>query len=212
MKRTFQKKVSKNTIQCETCGLVKGRCICDYEIDINAPVEFWLLTHENEFSRTNNTGRLIEYAIASTRVFAWSRTETPSQMIALMDDYDVYLVFADDRDEEKKRVKSYEPSEKKTVFIILDGTWKEARKMLRKSPYLADLPIIALNPKSQTSYDLRRNKDQGHLCTVEVAVALLDEVGAIKEADALNMYFEYFMDRYHDGKYEHGGTNDQTII
>ena len=204
--------MSKNSIQCKSCGLVKDHCICGYEIDIESPVEFWLLTHENEFSRTNNTGRLIEYAISSTKTFAWSRTEPPTEMIDLMEDYDVYLVFADDREEEKNRVKRYEPSDKKTVFLILDGTWKEARKMLRKSPYLADLPIIALNPKGTTAYDLRRNKDEGHLCTAEVAIALLDHVGAKEQADTLNRYFDYFMTRYHDGKYEHGGKNDQTTI
>ncbi len=203
MKRTFQKKVSKNTIQCDQCGLVKGHCLCDYDIDLEATVEFWLLTHENEFSRTNNTGRLIENAFKSTRTFCWSRTEPPLEMIDLMKEYDVYLVFSDDREEEKQKVKDYKVSNKKTAFLLLDGTWKEARKMLRKSPYLDSLPIVALNPKDVSSYDLRRNHDEGHLCTVEVAIALLDLVDAKSQASALTEYFKYFMTRYHDGQYEH---------
>lgn len=30
------------------------------------------------------------------------------------------------------------------VFIILDGTWRQARRMFRKSPYLDALPVLPL--------------------------------------------------------------------
>ncbi|QSA20154.1 DTW domain-containing protein, partial [Vibrio furnissii] len=32
-------------------------------------------------------------------------------------------------------------------FILLDGTWQEAKKMERKSPWLKDLPRVALSPQ-----------------------------------------------------------------
>lgn len=185
------------------CGLVKGHCICDYDIEIKSQIEFWLLTHENELTRTNNTGRLIERAIDTTKVFVWSRTEEPKELIDLMEIYDVYLVFSDDREKEKARVVEYKPTDKKTAFLILDGTWKEARKILRKSPYLQKLPIVTLHSEKSTSYDLRRNKDDGHLCTVEVAIELLNMVGEKNESELLDNYFKYYMKRYHDGKYEH---------
>lgn len=203
MKRTYNQQISKNTEQCQVCGLVKGHCICDEKVVINASVEFWLLTHENEFSRTNNTARLIEYAIETTKTFVWSRVEPPKAMIELMSSYDVYLVFSADREPEKKRVKSYVPSNKKTAFLILDGTWKEARKMLRKSDYLRSLPIIAFQPENTTKYDLRRNPDEHHLCTVEVAIELLKLVGDQAQAETLDAYFDVYLNKYHDGKYEH---------
>lgn len=203
MKRTFNRRISKNTIQCVTCGLVKGHCLCGFDADIKSKVEFWILTHENELTRTNNTARLIENAINTTKTFLWSRTQAPEKLLALMKDYQVYLVFSDDREEEKQRVVKYQATEKKTAFLILDGTWKEVRKMLRKSDYLKDLPIISLSSGSKTKYDLRRNDDINHLCTVEVAIELLKMVGDDKEAGILNDYFEFYMKRYHDGKYEH---------
>lgn len=201
--RSYNQKISKNTIQCVNCGLMAGHCICDYTIKIESQVEFWLLTHENELTRTSNTGRLIERAMDSTKVFVWSRTEAPKELMDLMTCYNVYLVFSDDREDEKARVVNYTGNDKKTAFLIIDGTWKEARKILRKSPYLKELPIVSLRTKKVSSYDLRRNKDDNHLCTVEVAIELLKLIGEKDESLLLDDYFKHYMKRYHDGKYEH---------
>lgn len=208
MKRTFDQRISKNTIQCDSCGLVKGHCICGFDVEIKSKVTFWILTHENELTRTNNTARLIENAMNTTKTFLWSRTEEPKELLELMKTHQVYLIFSDEKEEEKKRVQVYEPSDKKTAFLILDGTWKEVRKILRKSEYLKDLPIITLNPVVKTTYDLRRNNDEGHLCTVEVAIELLKLVGDTREADHLNDYYKHYMTRYHDGKFEHKELKD----
>ena len=211
--RTYKQPISKNTLQCENCGLVKGHCICDYEIRLESQVEFWLLTHENEFSRTNNTGRLIENAIQTTRVFCWKRHEPPQELLELLKEYVVYLIFSADKEEDKKRVTDYKPSNKKIAFLILDGTWKEARKMIRKSDYLRTLPILSLNPSRKTAYDLRRNNDVHHICTVEVGIELLKLIGETKQAESLKDYFNYYLEKYHAGKYEHREVkNDKTII
>ncbi|MBN2797156.1 MAG: DTW domain-containing protein [Clostridia bacterium] len=197
--RSFAKKPSKLITQCQGCGLSVDHCICNYEISLKSICEIWLLTHENEFSRTTNTGRLIEKALASTRVFSWNRTEPPQDLIALLQDqkYKILLVFSDERPSEKARSVSFEKTERIPVFLILDGTWKEARKMLRKSPYLDALPILSLDTHFQTTYDLRRNDDENHICTAEVAVSLLDLVGEKEESRVLNQYYKCFLESYH---------------
>ncbi len=203
--RTFEDKISKVSQQCKKCGLVENYCLCSENINLESKVEFWLLTHENELKRTNNTGRLIEYSINTTKVFSWHRTSKMEELKSLLDsnNYDVYIIMAADREEEKLRVKTYSKSNKKTVFLILDGTWKEVRKILRKSPYLDMLPIISLDVNERSLYNLRRNSDDNHLCTVEVAIILL---GLVKEADnklKLEKYFNVFLEKYNKGRCNH---------
>lgn len=201
--RTFKQALSKNTVQCKKCGLVEGYCLCGYEINLQSQAEFWLLTHENEFSRTNNTGRLIENAFDTSKVFTWKRLEPPKELIRLMANYDVYLVFYAETEDDQKRVSRYKASTKKTAFLILDGTWKEAKKMIRKSDYLRSLKILSLSPIKTSAYDLRRNKDSHHICTVEVGVELLKLTGEFNQADQLEDYFNHYMKRFHAGMYEH---------
>lgn len=208
--RTYEQIISKGKNQCDVCGLIEGNCLCTVEVNIESAVEFWLLTHEAELKRTNNTGRLIERAVEHTRVFRWHRTEWPEELIRLIQSnrFNVYIIFSDDREEEKKRVKSFTPSDKKTVFLIIDGTWKEARKMIRKSPYLNGLPILPLSVETNTKYTLRRNSDAHHLCTVEVGIELLKIAGENNNALKLESYYEVFLLKYHQGKYNHGEKND----
>jgi DTW domain-containing protein YfiP len=37
-------------------------------------------------------------------------------------------------------------TDKRPLFILLDGTWAEARKMFGRSPYLDGLPVLSLQP------------------------------------------------------------------
>lgn len=203
--------ISKVSVQCDKCGLEKNNCICSCYIDIKSKAEFWILTHENEFSRSTNTGRLIEYAVGTTKIFKWSRTNLPLELIKLINSnlYDIYLIMAADRETEKTRIKKYSVSNKSTVFLILDGTWKEARKILRKSDYLNNLKILSLDIKEKSIYDLRRNSDSNHLCTVEVAIELFKIINEYKNSEELNEYFNIFMEKYKSIKFNHmEGKND----
>jgi DTW domain-containing protein YfiP len=210
--RSYEKKLSIHSDQCEHCGLDKTMCLCIYEIELTSGVEFWLLTHFNELKRTNNTGRLIENAIHTTKVFSWERTSYPEELIKLIESniYDVYLVFSTERYEEEKRQVSYKKSNRKSVFLIIDGTWKEARKIIRKSPYLNKLPIVSFENLEKTDYTLRRNKDEDHLCTAEIACECFKLVDEKDNAEALKKYFDYFINAYNYGRYNHG-KNEKTI-
>ncbi len=68
---------------------------------------------------------------------------------------------------------------------MLDGTWTEARKMFRKSPYLDALPIISVDLSRISAYHLREAHADGQYCTAEVAITLLDLAGDAPAAAAL---------------------------
>lgn len=160
-----------------------------------------LLTHEREKERPTNTGQLIKEVLPEdTEIFYWSRVEPDQKLLELLNQENYYpiLVFpayGEDRvlvdSEMLKSIK-----EKRLVFLILDGTWKEARKMLRKSPYLNNLPYLALEDLEKTRYTLRRNKDIDHICTVEVAIELFKRMENQRVEETLNSHFEYFLQNY----------------
>jgi len=208
MKRTFIKKLSKNLDHCDQCGLPVITCICEDAPEIVAKPQFWLLTHGNETGRPSNTGRLIKESMKeNTEIFVWARTEAPERLIALLKDerYRPYLIFPTDGEEEKKRETEFiEEDDKIPAFIILDATWKEARKMLRKSPYLQNVPVLPLEVDEKTNYTLRRNSDFGHICTVEVAIELLELSGETDGAKMLQDYFKLFLKKYQAGRNGHG--------
>ena len=86
------------------------------------------------------------------------------------------------------------------MFILLDATWTEARKMFRKSPYLDRFPVLSLQAEQMSRYRLRRSKRDDHFCTAEVAAMCLDLAGDNQASQALDAYLDVFSLHYLSGK------------
>ncbi len=87
-------------------------------------------------------------------------------------------------------------SAKRPLFVLLDATWPEARKMFRKSPYLNALPVLSLQPGQVSRYRLRRSKRDDHFCTSEVAGLCMELAGDLLAARTLEAYLDVFTQHY----------------
>jgi len=197
--------------RCEGCNLPELNCLCPYRVTAESHAQVWLLTHPLEHFKPTNTGRLIGDVLAQTRVFTWYRTAPDAQLMALLEDprYAPFVIFPDDQPDYADRVVSMEAvSEAKKqakipVYILLDGTWRQARRIFRKSPYLDALPVLPLRTERETRYRLRKPASSAHLCTAEVAVELLRQGGDGTAAAVLDDYFEVFNDSYAASRFYH---------
>lgn len=194
-----------NVVRCDGCMMSQLFCICDEKqvskLDPNYPIEIWLLMHKEESYKPSNTGRLIEDVLPnSTRRFYWHRTEPDPQFIELLSDarYQPHIIFPGDRGGYEDRLvdQVHQVDGKVPVFIILDGSWRQAGRMFRLSKYLQHLPVLPLSTQRQSQYRLRKAPDEYHLCTVEVGIELLNQYCQSKAADTLLEYFEHFNEKY----------------
>ncbi|MBZ9559532.1 MULTISPECIES: DTW domain-containing protein [Modicisalibacter] len=190
--------------RCDTCRLPALNCLCPYRVSAGSRTRVWLLTHPLEHYKPTNTGRLIGHVLPTTEVFTWYRTEPDERLLALLDDprFAPFVVFPDDQPDYAERVVGPEAvvavgeQGRIPVLILLDGTWRQARRIFRKSPYLAALPVLPLHTQRHTRYHLRKPASASHLCTAEVAAELLRQVGDTAAADVLDDYFDAFNDSY----------------
>lgn len=180
--------------RCDGCRLPVEACICEWRTVVQARCEFWLLMHRYERYKPTNTGQLILDTISHSRVFEWSRTEPEQALLDALEDsrYFPCLVFPSGEDYRHRMVSRLPEDGRIPAFIILDGTWRQARRMFRHSRYLHHLPVIEPQTDRLSRYQLRRSTIREHLCTAEVAVALLEQIGDQKAASHLEGYFERF--------------------
>jgi DTW domain-containing protein YfiP len=82
------------------------------------------------------------------------------------------------------------------LFILLDGTWSEACKIFRKSPWLNRFPVLSLHPDQLSRYRLRRSLHAHHFCTAEVAALCLAMAGEVHAAQVLEAWLDVFSSRY----------------
>ncbi len=158
-----------------------------------------LLMHDVEALKPSNTGWLIADVVADTSAFGWSRTAVEAELPALLSDpqWQPFLVFPGEYAAPERVVDAVRVTDgKRPLFVLLDATWTEARKMFRKSPYLDSLPVLGLQPEQLSRYRLRRSTRDDHLCTAEVAALCLELAGDQRAADALNAYLDVFSQHY----------------
>ena len=91
---------------------------------------------------------------------------------------------------------------KRPLFVLLDATWPEARKMFRKSPYLDALPVLSLQADHASRYQLRRSTRSEHFCTSEVAALCLALAGEAQVAAVLAAWLDVFTHHYQRAKHQ----------
>lgn len=196
--------------RCKNCRINHKFCICQHKPSCQSEAAFLLLMWDDEVLKPSNTGRLIADLIDDTHAFIWQRTEINPQLIALINDpqYQPFVVFPQEFAQEASQVHNNVPpidQGKRPLFILLDGTWREAKKIYRKSPYLQALPILSiqLNDDSPDQrYRVRKAIADGQLATAEVAAQVLHSFGEHHNGQLLDLWFDVFS--YH---YQHGASH-----
>lgn len=203
---TNRKQITKVCENCSRCGLPIITCICNDIKEVKTKAKFIILSSEKEVNRNTNTASLLKLInTKSTEIVIWKRGENPKEILDYInnDIYKVYLVFPIMNEEMKIRKAKFIKDSNIPVFIIVDGTWREAWKMIRKSEYLKNLPILTLETNRISKFILRRGQESGNLCTIEAAMELLKINGEDILSEEINRRFDLFLKSYKAGASGH---------
>lgn len=191
--------------RCAGCRLVPSHCMCSLRPSVPTRAGVCLLMADIEPLKPSNTGWLVADVVADTFAFGWTRTETDPALLALLGDpqWQPYVVFPGQYAAPERVVRSVRPPAilhgaigKRPLFILLDATWAEARKMFRRSPYLDELPVLSLEPEQISQYKLRRSGRDDYFCTSEVAALCMNLAGEHVAEQTLEAYLAVFTHHY----------------
>lgn len=211
--------------RCELCQVALAHCLCSLVPNTESQVSFLLLMYDTEVMKPSNTGRLIADVIPDTHAYLWSRTEPNEALLTLLNDdkWQPYIVFPKDyvNDVNAKRevIERDIPAvnNKRPLFIMLDGSWREAKKMFRKSPYLANFPVVSFSPDDFdeegmfSRYHLRKAANNTQLATAEVAARILAMAGEEHNAKLLDLWFDVFSYQYQKSVGQKNQGNKQAL-
>lgn len=194
--------------RCAGCRLLPSYCICDWRTIVPTNAAVCLLMSDTEPLKPSNTGWLIADVVPDTFAFAWARTEVDPALLTLLDDpqWQPYVVFPGEFVDPARVVSDILPAStevdsapaktKRPLFILLDATWSEARKIFKKSPYLLRFPVLSLQPEQISNYRLRRSRRDDHFCTAEVAALCLELAGETHAAQTMDAYLDLYTEHY----------------
>lgn len=178
--------------------------MCHLRPETTSKAGFLLLYYDDEILKPTNTGKLIADLFPDTYGFIWSRTEAEPKLLRLLQNpvWQSYVVFPseyvfDDRPVFENRITV--PEGKRPLFILLDGSWREAKKMFRKSAYLSNLPVLSISVGQLSDYQVRKATRDHQLATAEVASFALKAFGELHNQRLLQTWFSVFTYRYQMG-------------
>lgn len=151
-------------------------------------MKFTLLTHFKELEKRSNTGQLVLDVLGdAAEQVRWDRLNPPAELMREIEAGGVALVYPGAAGE------NYDDLAGISHFVIIDGTWHEARKIHQRSPYLLNLRRVCLKPAGKSLYNLRKNQKEACLCTAECVIEILRTLGRTEEAEQLMARFLAFI-------------------
>ncbi|MDV6254050.1 tRNA-uridine aminocarboxypropyltransferase [Vibrio sp. EA2] len=190
---------------CPSCGF-QFNCICSLLPNLSSEHALMLLMHPNELLRDTNTGKLLQQCQLNVESVTWDRKQPPAELGPCLEDssrYPVLLFPSEDSLTLEQVTEQSQQQKRKPLFIILDATWQEARKIINKSRWLEGIPMMTLSAVESSQYQLRRNQQQGNLCTFEVAAQLLGQLGEEENQQKMQDFFTHYLATFQAEKSGH---------
>src|SRR6266568_3568897 len=153
--------------RCRRCWRPRGHCYCALIPRLETRTRVIFLQHPRESRVAIGTARMAHLALPNSELhegFSFAGLE------ALVRDPTAAVLFPGP---------DSPPTPPTRTLIVVDGTWPQARKIIRRNPLLARLRRFTLTPARPGAYRIRREPTPDCLATIEAVV----EVLAILEGD-----------------------------
>jgi DTW domain-containing protein len=127
--------------RCQRCLLLSAFCICEV-IGPAAPSqpEVLIVRHHWEAFKSTGTARLAGLALSNLRIVDMVAEHPEPVREVLRSLTDAWLLYPGGSPAERGVAR------RPQTLVVLDGTWRQTRKMLRRLPELSRLPRFSLAP------------------------------------------------------------------
>jgi DTW domain-containing protein YfiP len=99
-------------------------------------------------------------------------------------------------DENSQILNEEAPAEKNiTHLILIDGTWRKAKKIFMLSKNLHTLPTLRLDPKENSDYRIRKSPTDSALSTLEASIEALKVLEPTLDTSSATRSFKKMIDQ-----------------
>lgn len=157
--------------RCYACFRPRSLCFCDSIPQIANRTEILILQHAGERFHPFNTARIVHRALLNSRLMTDYGKQLGSQRLPIRSGAGLLYPHPDAR-----VLSELAAADRPDQLVIIDGTWHQAKTLVRDLPQLHTLPCYRLSPEKPGQYRIRREPNAFSLSTVEASVAALTEL------------------------------------
>lgn len=176
--------------RCYQCFRPKSLCFCDAIPRIDNRTNVLILQHVGEQSHPFNTARIVHRALRRCDLVVDHNQRLGEHHLPIQEN--AALLYPSVT---APSLTELPESAKPSQLVIIDGTWHQAKSIVRDVPQLRSLPCYRLAPSSPGQYRIRREPNAFSLSTLEATAAALrtlepDTVGLDQLLSAFNKMVE----------------------
>jgi DTW domain-containing protein len=181
--------------RCPRCMILVAHCVCELvgEARESQP-QIVIVRHHWEAFKSTGTARVASLALSNLRLLDMT-AEDPTPVRAVLRELEgAWLLYPDGS---ATPGESERPPLRPRVLVVLDGTWRQTRKMLRRLPELSRFPRYSLGPalQAQARDRLREPPRAGARSTLESIADALAELDSRECGQRLLTLHQSFVER-----------------
>ncbi len=178
---------------CPRCLRPGPLCYCHLIEVESAGIDLIILQHPREAKHPLNSARIASLGISNCQLWVGEDFSAHQGLQQVLAEKACYLLFPGNNARDSAQVLAQHRPE---VLIIIDGTWRKARRIYHRNRPLQQLPAIVLNDTGRSNYRIRKAPKESALSTIEATVALLRQACGQPDAhSSLLRAFDWMIDQ-----------------
>jgi DTW domain-containing protein YfiP len=184
---------------CLRCRRPTSACWCPHLPAITTSTQVVILQHPRERNVAIGTARMAHLSLPGSRLVEGLSFDDHPVLQDIFDD-DTALLYPG---EEARPLDDWLQRRPKRL-VVVDGTWSQAKKLLKLNPRLASLSRLSFSPSQPGNYRIRKEPTDQHLSTIEATAAVLGVLeGAPERFAAMLVPFTRMVDHQIDSEARH---------
>lgn len=152
---------------CKRCQFLPQFCVCHVIEPFDNHIEVLVLQHPNEAKHFKNSIKISQLTFKRLRVFN-SQTQM-NELRMEIEKPGTVMLFPNGQP-----VEQFQPSKTPIQrILVLDGTWKKAKRMIFEHSWLEQLPTLSIDTKVENQYQIRKSPTANHLSSHEAISHIL---------------------------------------
>jgi len=177
--------------RCYGCFRPRAACFCASIPTIDNRTSVLILQHVRERFHPFNTARIVSRALGNSNLLV----DHNARLAAAVPRFGPRAGLLYPR-RDAALLGDLPAHQQPEQLVLIDGTWNQARSMLREIPALRAMPCYALAPAEPGRYQIRREPTASSLSTLEAVVAALAIIEPeTRGLDALLAVFDTMVER-----------------
>lgn len=179
----------RDSIPCPACRLPAWLCVCSYAPCIKTRTPLVLVVHIHDLGRTSNTARLLALAISNAMIVRHGMFPEPADPASHVPAGTTPVVLFPGHGATPLTPELVAALPSPPALVVPDGNWRQASRMVKRLPLLADAVKVSLPDRNFAGSALRRNRPGHRMSTYEaVAQALGILEGELVAGPLLDFY------------------------